>query len=446
MKNFVLKEFSLLIPCCLFLLLFPCMVYSQMPAGNLDQVRNGSATSPTSPGNWVNGNAGASNAHYLEGYSIPYRIVIDNLTPGVSYSVEIEWDIKHSGKHAIDYITRYNYINDPLHSAAFSHPPEALDPRIGIAELVAAPGVEVALPAPCNFPFPAPFPPANILPAADRVMTIYNGTIPVGGMVNTLPCGNLNIAQSSDGLTITFTAGAIVNGSGKATVILAWGGHIGRSLDWGPGNAASGISGSPYHTRLIELCEPGPDGIINTADDDCGGGNQDRSLSAVAVYVPCGTCEVTGPGPVCPGSTNSYTSTITGFCGNPTTLWTITGNGSISGSATGSSVSVIAGNTCGASYTITSTTTCTDCSGSPLVCSQTVNVVDATPPVITFCPPGSALGCNPTGVPAAGTATATDNCNTPTITSALGAITSTGCLRSQTRTYTATDLCGNTAV
>jgi hypothetical protein len=55
---------------------------------------------------------------------------------------------------------------------------------------------------------------------------------------------------------------------------MAWGGHIARSVDWGAGNAASGISGSPYHTRLISL--------------DGSGGNQDRSLSAAAVLAPIG--------------------------------------------------------------------------------------------------------------------------------------------------------------
>src|SRR5206468_2124845 len=46
---------------------------------------------------------------------------------------------------------------------------------------------------------------------------------------------------------------------------------------------------------------------------------------------------------------------------------------------------------------------------------------------------------------ALGTATATDACGTPTLTSTDGAVQSSGCLRSQTRTWTATDGCGNTA-
>ena len=45
-----------------------------------------------------------------------------------------------------------------------------------------------------------------------------------------------------------------------------------RALDWGAGNSAVAISGSPYHMRLIDL--------------DGSGGNQDRSLSAAAVIFP----------------------------------------------------------------------------------------------------------------------------------------------------------------
>src|SRR6188768_1152034 len=38
---------------------------------NLDQVRNGKGSAPENPAGWVNGNAGASNAHFVEGWSIP---------------------------------------------------------------------------------------------------------------------------------------------------------------------------------------------------------------------------------------------------------------------------------------------------------------------------------------------------------------------------------------
>src|SRR6185436_8118677 len=53
---------------------------------------------------------------------------------------------------------------------------------------------------------------------------------------------------------------------------LAWGGHIATRVSWGAGSSAVAISGSPYHTRLLDL--------------DGSGGNQDRSLSADAVIFP----------------------------------------------------------------------------------------------------------------------------------------------------------------
>jgi hypothetical protein len=80
------------------------------------------------------------------------------------------------------------------------------------------------------------------------------------------------------------------------------------------------------------------------------------------------------------------------------------------------------------------------------LCSDYTYVVDVTPPVFTFCPPSTFLGCNQTEVvPPAGIATATDACGNPTVTSSLGEITINGCIHSQSYTYTATDNCGNTS-
>ena len=94
----------------------------------------------------------------------------------------------------------------------------------------------------------------------------------------------------------------------------AWGGHIGSRLDWGftngVPNSAGGISGSPYHTRLLEL--------------DGSGGNQDRSLSAAAVLPPAG-CAIEPIGAVCGGAETLYSSPTTQA--GATYDWSITGNG-----------------------------------------------------------------------------------------------------------------------
>ena len=73
---------------------------------------------------------------------------------------------------------------------------------------------------------------------------------------------------------------------------------------------------------------------------------------------------------------------------------------------------------------------------------------DRTAAVITSGGSQLALGCNPSAGDinaALGTASATDNCVTPTLTSSDAAVVSTGCNRSQTRKWTAVDGCGNTS-
>ncbi len=46
---------------------------------------------------------------------------------------------------------------------------------------------------------------------------------------------------------------------------------------------------------------------------------------------------------------------------------------------------------------------------------------------------------------ALGTATATDACGVPTVSQSDGSVVSNGCVRTQTRTFTAKDACGNTS-
>ncbi|MEO5775819.1 MAG: hypothetical protein ABIQ27_02880, partial [Flavobacterium sp.] len=164
-------------------------------------------------------------------------------------------------------------------------------------------------------------------------------------------------------------------------------------------------------------------------------------LPTIVTVVNSPTCSITGIDSVCPSTTSIGYSGPAGA--GLTYAWSIVGNGTISGVANQQNVTVNAGSVCGQTFTLTLIlSNAANCSST---CTKIVTVNDTTPPQITFCPPGAALGCNPAGVPAAGVATATDNCSTPSITSALGAVSSDGCGRSQTRTYTATDACGNSS-
>lgn len=328
-------------------------------SADLSQVRNGGVgcddTVPNScdnPADWVNGNAGASNAHYQEGQSIPYRLVMQNLSLG-NHSVVIEWDVKHSNANAIDFITHFQRISESVQPCGPANHPEDIVPGCNPGSFTT-----FDIPAPTGLNSPIAGLPQNVfnaLPVAQRRMTMYNGTIT--SMVYTNPQGDLSAAQSSTRITINFTAS-------NATVVMAWGGHIARAVDWGTGNSASGISGSPYHTRLISL--------------DGSGGNQDRSLSAAAVEPPS-ECNLTNDNiDVCDLPTvTTHALAGTAVAGQTYSFQIVNSGGSnafISSSDTDPSDGTISANvtTSGAgSYTLTLTTSN---AGGTEECTATVTV------------------------------------------------------------------------
>ena len=74
------------------------------------------------------------------------------------------------------------------------------------------------------------------------------------------PVEGSNLSRS---VRVTFTASS-------STVVLAWGGHAGSELDWGPNDFVGSSTGSSYHMRLIDV--------------DGSGGNQDRSIQVGAIF------------------------------------------------------------------------------------------------------------------------------------------------------------------
>ncbi|WP_165760406.1 hypothetical protein [Niastella populi] len=328
------------------LFLLPSKTFSQ--SGDIDQIRNGPASNP-SKNFWdsydnpmhVNGNAGASNAHYVEGHSISYRSLITGVTVNLQYEYVIEYDTKHSGRMAIDYLTHFQRL---LPHQQFGHTAEVINPRIvesGNTEYL------MGMVDSNTFPIPAPFqsdantPVAgmpqnsfNALPANDKLFTIYNGEITSITYVNQ---GSLTASgtEAKTSVKIRFTAH-------KDSVMLAWGGHIASQFDWGFLNpttprSAAGISGSPYHMRQVSM-NTFP-GLVNIS----GVGNQDRSLSANAV-IPPPTCSISPAQLACP-ETASLLFSYTGGTSNSTFLWSVNAGNSagavISGSATGASVTIV---------------------------------------------------------------------------------------------------------
>jgi hypothetical protein len=249
---------------------------------NLDQGSNGTAALPISPIDWINGNAGSSKAHFIEGYSQAYRLDVTSLSGGLTYKVRLAYDIMQGGKHAFDYLTHYScLLPHNVSDIPFNHPAETVDPLKGLST-----GVEFD--APSSLPIPAPnsasSPVANQptlsfnnTAVCEKKITIYNGTI---NSITYVSQGDLaTTGNSAAEIEIIFTVGTF-----RDRVLLAWGAHIASAIDW-LGNSASEINGSPYHMHF--------NGLFDLNGNAIGGNSsQDRSLSADAVVNPCEVLDV----------------------------------------------------------------------------------------------------------------------------------------------------------
>lgn len=228
------------------------------PAANavgLDQCRNGDINSPVTctGANWVNGNLNASQAHYREGDSVPYRAAFTNLDTTITHSFTFEYDSTQGGHRALDYTT------------SFDRSETTASPCDGIAGC--DPNVHTHFAIPLD-PAVAAGPDGTAGTADDIVQvpgefTLFGGNlISVSGYTVT---GDIT-GGSSTSITVYFTANV-------PNPVLAWAAHIATRADWGVGNSAIMIGGSPFHTRVLDL-------------DGQGGGNQDRGVAGDAVYYP----------------------------------------------------------------------------------------------------------------------------------------------------------------
>ncbi|MFV5686982.1 hypothetical protein ACM55I_16260, partial [Flavobacterium sp. GB2R13] len=100
---------------------------------------------------------------------------------------------------------------------------------------------------------------------------------------------------------------------------------------------------------------------------------------------------------------------------------------------------------CASNYTLTRTWTATDVCGNTASKAQVITVQDKTAPVLNEAPADVTAECS--AVPAAATLTATDNCDAAPVVTFEEVRTDGNCASNYTltRTWTATDVCGNTA-
>jgi hypothetical protein len=341
-------------------------------AVNLDQCRNGglvtsgtqTVTDCTGGGSgnsgWVNGNAGASNAHYAEGESISYRARLTNLKNNDQVTLILGYDVIHNGHDALDFLTDKNRWQQPEVPAG-TH---LDDPCSGVTGCTAGSEQLLHITAPpthikvdtsktlangcqtsnTSDPVQQPTTAYSAVNGAGQENMEFFGATPisftyVGPPAVTPPNLLDKNGDQEQQVQVVFTANS-------ANPVLAWGAHIASRLDWGCVGApqsASGISGSPYHMRIKSA-------IVNGTSISLG--NQDRSLSAAAVIF------------FNPGITTTLEAT-TGSVGD-----------SIHDGATLTNATASAGGT--VTYTVYSDNTC-----STAATTGTSGQIDAQPPAVT---------------------------------------------------------------
>jgi hypothetical protein len=317
----------------------PAIALLAQPAGaatvaaNIDQCANGpvggiapcvnGTLGGTSYSDWVNGNVNASKAHWREGQFLPYRTTITGLSSG-SHTLTFDYATVQSSKHALDYIGSY----DATEQTQTAHTGSASsgnfnnnNPCFDILGTATGSGCTPlgTPPVPAStFPVPA----ANLTGDATCGGASHLATLPTQQAGNfalfapTAASGTLTgasyvsqgVVSGGSNCTTTMSVTFTVSGtapSGGWTVVLAWGGHIASSLDWGVGNSASAINGSPYHMALDSI-------------DTTNIGSQDRALAAAAVAGPPNVATKVSKTSIGVGGSLTDTATLTGTAGTVT--------------------------------------------------------------------------------------------------------------------------------
>lgn len=286
------KSLFLVLVGILCIVSFSRVIGAPNPAVSIEQCDNGgvgltpvSCDNPGNPNNhWGSGNVNGTKAHWQEGDFLPYRAILTNLNPGVN-TATFSFDTAKSSelKHAIDYLGSYD-ATETTGSATPTHANQ-IDPCGDV--FACTPNVPTTT-APITVPaaFTSAYPPTcanggwsgSVIAGQIKAWSAAAG----GVSAMSLDYPDSPAVPSSGDCTavfrITFTVAA-----GTSNVVIAWGGHIASSANWGIGNIVP--TGSPYHVHAGFPQESPVGSSFNV-------GSQDLQLASTAI-VPSQTPTVT---------------------------------------------------------------------------------------------------------------------------------------------------------
>ncbi|MDI5896081.1 gliding motility-associated C-terminal domain-containing protein [Flavobacterium algoritolerans] len=249
-------------------------------------------------------------------------------------------------------------------------------------------------------------------------------------------CGNTS-AVFTQVITIQDTTAPIINtAASNITVECDSQGNQNAIADWLSNNGGatasdncSDVTWSNNFNTLSNDCSTAVT-VLFTVKDACG----NSSTTSATFSVKDTTAPIAPEAP----------ATITVACATDVPVsTTLTAIDNCNGEITAEGIDVIAQGDCPNSFVITRTWTFTDACSNSSFTSQIINVIDTTAPVISALPEISTISCPAT--PEFTQAIATDNCGS-TVTMTFADVTTNGqCAGSYsvTRTWTATDACGN---
>ena len=248
-------------------------------------------------------------------------------------------------------------------------------------------------------------------------------------------CGNVSNASQTINVqdltppTITDQATNIIvecDGQGNQTAITDWlTNHGGATAN----DTCSEVTWTNDFNALANDCSAAVT-VVFTAKDACGNASTTSATFSIQ--------DITAP--VAPEAP----ATITVACASDVPAAdSLTATDNCTGTITAQAVDTTTPGSCPNSFIVTRTWTFTDACNNSSSVSQTINVIDTVAPVIAELPATSSVACPAT--PVFAVATATDNCGS-TVTLTFDDVNNPGsCIGtySVTRTWTATDACGN---
>src|SRR4051794_22623680 len=223
--------------------------FTDVSIGTYDQCSNDQGTGYSSGDlgcRWINGNLQSSNSLYNEGDATVQRAWLTGYAPGSTHSITFQYGTTKGGQHAYDFLTSWNWSENWITDA---------DRCQDITGCTSASDQSANIPVDPNA--------GGFDTAADTVQQrkfVVRGAATLGSVTTPTLSSGSYAGDSDTQITLTFTvptSGPMCpttgSDAGTCSVAIWFGAHVASGANWGIGNGAGSISGSPYHVSLAKM-------------------------------------------------------------------------------------------------------------------------------------------------------------------------------------------------